>query len=171
MKKYVFKPYLNEFPDLFIRERDRIIHYFKQNLWIEHIGSSSIPGLGGKGIIDIAIGVNADQRDMIADFLQDLGYDFRLSYSTDSRLFFKMQLPDETEALRVYHLHLLIFESQEWLDMLFFRDYLRLHPKDLQKYAQIKEEASSQALDQGEKYRQLKDPFIKGIIKKREGAL
>lgn len=50
-KKYVFKPYLQCFPTLFNQEKERIVKHLDQDIMIEHVGSTAIPGLGGKGII------------------------------------------------------------------------------------------------------------------------
>ena len=60
MSKYVFKKYSSIFPDLFNKEKDRIELHLKTDLAIEHIGSTAVCNLGGKGIIDIAIGVNKE---------------------------------------------------------------------------------------------------------------
>ncbi len=55
MKKYIFDPYDEIFPELFAKEKKRIASYLPKALQIEHVGSTAVPGLGGKGIIDIAI--------------------------------------------------------------------------------------------------------------------
>lgn len=55
MNKYVFKPYSALFPNLFAKEKARIVQHFLFPASIEHVGSTAVPGLGGKGIIDIAI--------------------------------------------------------------------------------------------------------------------
>jgi GrpB-like predicted nucleotidyltransferase (UPF0157 family) len=60
MKKYVFKPYSKNFPELFQKEKERIVSNLNLPLVIEHIGSTAVPGLGGKGIIDI--GIATDRR-------------------------------------------------------------------------------------------------------------
>ncbi len=64
-KKYVFKPYNQKFSELFEKEKERIISCLKKRLSIEHVGSTAVPDLGGKGIIDIAIGVNKEDRDQV----------------------------------------------------------------------------------------------------------
>ena len=51
MKKYVFKPYNPKFPVLFEQEKQRIASHLKEKAPIEHVGSTAVPGLGGKGII------------------------------------------------------------------------------------------------------------------------
>lgn len=131
---------------------------------IEHVGSTSIPNLGGKGIIDIAIATEA--VDSVSKHLQDLGYEFRPQYSTPQRLYFKIELPDPEEKTRRYHIHLMRPSSSEWQEMLAFRDYLRSHPDEAQKYAALKKQAALDVNEDGAKYRQIKAPIFDEISKK-----
>jgi GrpB-like predicted nucleotidyltransferase (UPF0157 family) len=166
MKKYIFKPYSNAFPTLFDREKERIFSHIKGDLVIEHVGSTAVPDLGGKGIIDIAIAVDQKEMDSVSKQLQALGYEFRPEYSTPDRLYFIIYLPDLEEGKRRYHIHLTYLTSQEWKDLIFFRDYLRTHPEEAKKYAELKEKAANESKEVGEKYRMLKDPMIRKILTK-----
>ncbi len=87
MKKYLFRPYSKIFPELFEKERERIAPHLKQSVIIDHVGSTAVPELGGKGIIDIAIAASKEEMDLIAEQLQLLGYDFRKPHSTTERFF------------------------------------------------------------------------------------
>lgn len=178
MTKYVFKPYNPNFPELFATEKTRIAAHSSVLLIIEHVGSTAVPGLGGKGIIDIAIAVQKDCMHIVAKELERLGYLFRKEWSTDERLFFRIDLPDAHEGAQRYHVHLTCAESDEWKNLIFFRDYLRTHPETAQEYALVKELAAQQAAydalhtteaekEVGEKYRQLKETTIHNILKKR----
>ena len=51
--KYIFRPYNPIFPELFKNEKERMEKILGDNLKIEHIGSTAVMGLGGKGVIDI----------------------------------------------------------------------------------------------------------------------
>lgn len=163
MKKYVFKPYSNIFPELFDKEKERIAPHLKMALAIEHVGSTAIPKLGGKGIIDIAIAVNKEDMDPASTQLQSLGYEFRPSFSTPDRFYFIIYLPDPEEKNRRYHIHLTYPENNEWKEFLGFRDYLRNHPEELQEYAELKKKAALDANHEGERYRKLKEPMFKKI--------
>lgn len=66
MKKYVFKPYKESFPELFDNEKKRIAALLGTDPVIEHIGSTAVPGLGGKGIIDIAIAVKKENLSQVS---------------------------------------------------------------------------------------------------------
>lgn len=164
MKKYIFKPYSKIFPALFEKEEQRIASHLKQDFKIEHVGSTAVPGLGGKGIIDIAIAVSQKEFDPVLKQLQALGYEFRPKFSTPDRLYCIIDLPDPEEGTRRYHIHLTYPESQDWKDLIFLRDYLRSHPEEAKKYAKLKERAAAESNEVGEKYRQLKDPLIKQML-------
>jgi GrpB-like predicted nucleotidyltransferase (UPF0157 family) len=166
MKKYVFKSYSKIFPILFEEEKQRLASHLKGNLKIEHVGSTAVPQLGGKGIIDIAIAVDKKEMDSISKQLQELGYEFRPSFSTPDRLYFIIYLPDPEEGQKRYHIHLTYPESQDWKDLIFLRDYLRSHPEEAKKYGDLKEKAANESNEVGEKYRMFKDPLIREILEK-----
>jgi GrpB-like predicted nucleotidyltransferase (UPF0157 family) len=163
MKKYVFKPYSQIFPLLFQNEKERILASLKKILFIEHVGSTAIPGLGGKGIIDIAIAVKKDDMGSTSTELQDLGYELRPTFSTPDRFYYIISLPDSEEGSRKYHLHLTCPESKEWKELVGFRDYLRDHPEEVQEYADLKKHAVVEANQDGNRYRKLKEPMFQKI--------
>ena len=163
MKKYVFKPYSKIFPELFQKEKERILAYVKTTPTIEHVGSTAVPGLGGKGIIDIAIATEKEKLNEVSKQLQQLGYEFRPTFSTSDRLYFIIYLPDPEEEIRRYHVHLTYPENTEWKEFLAFRDYLRGHPEALQEYANMKQQAAQEANHQGERYRKLKNPMFEKV--------
>ncbi len=163
MDKYVFKPYSKIFPHLFDREKERLAGRVNPAWAIEHVGSTAVVGLGGKGIIDIAIAVDRGDWKSAKGQLQSLGYDFRATGSTDDRWFFRMDLPDPEEGMRRYHVHLTYPESADWKGLIGFRDYLRSHPDDARRYAEMKKRAVIEANCDGKKYRQLKEPMFKEV--------
>jgi aminoglycoside phosphotransferase (APT) family kinase protein/GrpB-like predicted nucleotidyltransferase (UPF0157 family) len=163
MKKYVFKPYSKIFPELFLKEKERIASHIKKALAIEHIGSTSVPNLGGKGIIDIAIAVHREDMDSVSLQLQSLGYEFRPAFSTPDRFYFIIYLPDPEEGKRRYHLHLTYPENREWGQFIGFRDYLRNHPDEVEEYAALKRLAADEANQEGERYRKIKEPMFKKV--------
>lgn len=163
MKKYVFKPYSKIFPELFQKEKERIASHLNTASIIEHVGSTAIPSLGGKGIIDIAIAVNKKDMESTCKQLQNLGYEFRSTFSTPDRFYFIIYLPDPEEENRRYHIHLTYPENNEWKEFIGFRDYLINHPQELQEYAELKKQAALEANHEGERYRKIKEPIFKKI--------
>jgi GrpB-like predicted nucleotidyltransferase (UPF0157 family) len=169
MKKYVFKPYSKIFPELFDKEKERIASYIKVALAIEHVGSTAVPNLGGKGIIDIAIAVNKQDMESVSKQLQNLGYEFRPTFSTPDRLYFIIYLLDPEEETRRYHIHLTYLENSKWKELIEFRDYLRTHPEAIEEYANIKKQAADVANQDGEQYRKMKEPMFQKIKNFIEG--
>lgn len=164
MKKYVFKSYHELFPQLFLQEKQRILKDFSLSAEMEHIGSSAVPNLGGKGIIDIGIGASKEDFSNISQHLQNLGYAFKPEFSTEERWFFKIYLPDPIEEIRTYHVHLANKEGQEWKNLIKFRDYLREHPEAAKEYEEIKKQAVKQADGDGSIYRDVKKPLFRRIL-------
>jgi GrpB-like predicted nucleotidyltransferase (UPF0157 family) len=163
MKKYVFKPYSVIYPELFAKEKVRIASLVKEAFAIEHVGSTAVLGLGGKGIIDIAIAVRKEYMDLAAKQLQQLGYEYKPNFSTAQRFYFVVFLPDPEEETRRYHIHLTYPESSEWKELIGFRDYLKDHPEEVEEYAALKKRAAEEANQIGDRYRKIKDPMFKKI--------
>lgn len=159
-QKYVYKPYSNIFPQLFQKEKARISSSLKHALAIEHVGSTAIPDLGGKGIIDIAIAVTKENMDSSSEILQKLGYQFRPSFSTPDRFYFIAYLSDPEEGSRRYHIHLTQAHSKEWKELIGFRDYLLIHPEAVAEYASLKKQAAVAANQDGNLYRKMKEPMF-----------
>lgn len=167
-KKYIFKPYSEKFPVLFSKEAEGLRKLLPKQTMVEHVGSTAIQGLGGKGIIDIAIAASQEKWPQLSPILIEFGYEFQPRFSTEERLFFKAQRADPEEGHRTYHIHLMDGASKQWLDMVFFRDYLRKYPEAMKEYAKIKEKAALEAHGQGEVYRKSKQPFLQEILRKRK---
>lgn len=166
MKKYVYRPYETIFPELFAREKERILGIIHKEVLVEHVGSTAVAGLGGKGIIDIAI---ACDRSVIKEVLAELeraGYTFQAAFSTEDRLYCVIDLPDYAGNMRRYHVHLTYPESGDWKGLLGFRDYLRNHPDIAKEYAEVKRAAALEADQKGSLYRKIKEPFFQKVAKK-----
>jgi GrpB-like predicted nucleotidyltransferase (UPF0157 family) len=166
MKKYEFKPYNRNFPELFDEERNRLFRILSEDYQIEHIGSTAVPGLGGKGIIDIMVAVPKGQMQNVSKQVQDAGYIFRPLASTETRLFLRTEYPADFSKETVFHLHVTFPESADWIEAIEFRNYLRTHPEDLRRYAEIKKMAAQQAHEKTEKYKSIKDDIVKDIVAK-----
>ena len=82
------------------------------------VGSTAIPNLGGKGIIDIAIAVAKEEMQPSSLNLQKLEYEFRPSFSNADRFYFIAYLPDPEEGTRRYHIHLTHPSTKEWKELI-----------------------------------------------------
>lgn len=166
-KKYIYKPYNKLFPKLFEEERTRLMNVLEEDIIkIEHIGSTSVPGLGGKGIIDIGVTTTQKNINIVFRKIETLGYIFREKGSSPERWFFRTDLPDPQDGTRRYHLHLSFPESIEWKNLIFFRNYLRSNQVALTEYADLKKKSAAEVNDDGILYRKNKAPFFLKILNK-----
>jgi len=108
-----------------------------KNVKIEHVGSTAIPGLGGKGIIDIAI---RTPKNMISQFTNELvkiGYEYNPQHpKTKSDIFLQRRIKHKGKERRV-HVHLAL-DDNYWNSYIVFRDHLKKYEKERNEYAKIK---------------------------------
>ena len=165
MQKYVFRKYNTEYLKFFKEEKKKLAKTLGPSAKIEQVGSTAIPHLGGKGILDIVVGVSKSKIMKAKKRLEKAGYEFREKASTPERLFFRRDYPYKNRKRRI-HIHLTKFNSKDWKEMVGFRDYLLKHPEVVKEYSKIKKEAVKKALGDGEKYRKYKESFIQNVLKK-----
>ncbi len=166
MNKYIFKPYEEISPVLFENEKNRLSKYLTDRYRIEHVGSTAVQNLGGKGIIDMYIVVPKNKLKNVSNKLAKAGYEYRPSASTPNHLFLKIDLPDPIEETRQYHIHLGPLDSDDFKKAVAFRDYLCSHPKEAKRYAEIKKRAAKNADQDKNKYMKIKSPFMQEVLKK-----
>lgn len=107
---------------------------------IEHVGSTAVPGLAAKPVVDIMIGVaHLDDLDRLVEPLRRLGYEYvpELEVSMPNRRYFRR---NNARGERVIQVHAVVVESPFWHRHLRFRDHLRTHPEDAAAYARLKRE-------------------------------
>ena len=152
-------------PALFEEERRSLERVFRGvPVVIEHVGSTSVPGLGGKPIVDIMLGPERlrDVEDRIRQ-IEQLGYGYVPEYEDhlpERRYFRKPRTPP-----RRFHLHAVERTSDFWERHLLFRDYLRVHPDVARKYYELKRElAERHRFDQIDSYTEAKSDFIEAAL-------
>lgn len=133
-------PYNPEWVDLYELEVTKLEEVFGDDLLeIEHIGSTSVPGLPAKSIIDIMVLIDSHENaEKFTPKLQELGYPFDFTSHTDKsteRHLFRKGNPTQ------YHLSIAYVDRGSfWKRQLAFRDYLREHPEERDRYAALKQE-------------------------------
>jgi len=129
---------------------------------IEHIGSTAVPGLAAKPIIDIMGGLRelADATQCIGP-LASIGYAYVPEYevSLPERRYFRRG-PRESH---IAHLHMVETRSDFWHRHLLFRDYLRAHPATAQQYAELKRVLAAQYGADRDGYTEGKTAFIRWV--------
>jgi GrpB-like predicted nucleotidyltransferase (UPF0157 family) len=125
---------------------------------IEHVGSTSVPGLAAKPTVDIAVGVPSLDLDAGEHArMEALGYDYAGTHDLPQHVFRKgTALPWEVIVHVVEH------DGGMWRDFLLFRDHLRSHPADARRYEELK---VALLVGRGAWYSGIdKQPFIVAIL-------
>jgi GrpB-like predicted nucleotidyltransferase (UPF0157 family) len=160
----VVVPYDPEWPKLFARlGADLRGALGDVALRIDHIGSTSVPGLDAKPIIDVQISVASfDPLDAFRIPLEGLGFVYRADNPDLNKRYFR-----EPPGTRRTHIH--VFRAGSWSEQiaLLFRDYMRAHDEDARRYAELKVRLAAQYGDGRLGYtNEGKSPFIWEIMAK-----
>jgi GrpB-like predicted nucleotidyltransferase (UPF0157 family) len=133
---------------------------------IQHIGSTSIPGLAAKPIIDIYIGARSieEARESIRS-IEALGYQYWYDNLNKEKMFFVKGMPPFGSG-RTHHIHIVEYNSSYWRARILFRDYMRQHPEAIKEYAHLKINLMQENNSDREAYTDAKYDFIANILKK-----
>src|SRR5258707_284279 len=133
---------------------------------IEHVGSTAIPGLAAKPIIDLMIGVQSltEARSRCVEPLEALGYAYIRDYESwlPGELFFRKGIPGPWTL----HVHLMEPSNPRWDAFLLFRDYLRAHPDAASTYGNLKKSLAVAFEADIAGYRKAKHGFVDAAIAK-----
>jgi len=155
-------PYRPEWPALFQAEREVLETALAPWLTgpIEHIGSTAVPGLAAKPLIDIMAPVATLDGSVAAiDAARTVGYHF-YPYLPEAMYWFCKPSP----AHRTHHLHLVPLGSPRWVRTLAFRDALRASPDLASAYEALKLELAQRYRNDRESYTQAKSGFVERVF-------
>ncbi len=158
------KPYNPQWEELYNQESELISTTISDFLVdIQHIGSTAIPDIVSKPIIDIAVALDSlENIERIIAPLEKIGFIYRGEQGIpDRHLFVK-----GGEDFRTHHLHVMNNTHYEWKKHIAFRDYLRTHPKEAKQYSDLKKSLEQQFKEDRESYTESKSEFIAGILEK-----
>jgi GrpB-like predicted nucleotidyltransferase (UPF0157 family) len=157
-------PYDPAWPERFEEEREALsaaIDYWVTG-GIHHVGSTSVPGLGSKPVIDILVGVrDLEESRSCFDRLGDLEYMYAPYRSEEMHWFCK-----PNPSRRTHHLHLVPAGSSRFHDELAFRDYLRTHSEVAKEYGALKRRLAKKFRHDREAYTDAKTEFILATVQR-----
>jgi GrpB-like predicted nucleotidyltransferase (UPF0157 family) len=156
-------PYDAAWSELYDAEVSRlapIVASYGATIEFEHTGSTAVPGLAAKPILDILAGrPDSDAaRARAIEALRAADYVYRGEQGIPGRDFFRRGDP------RQYHVHLTSVGSAFWRDHLAFRDYLRSHPDAASEYGALKLELARRFPNDREAYIEGKTAFVQRIL-------
>jgi GrpB-like predicted nucleotidyltransferase (UPF0157 family) len=158
-----------DWPAQFEAEKERLLTEIGEwVLAVEHIGSTAVPGLAAKPIIDIMPGVRSlDDADRCVEGMRRLGYEYVPEFedALSDRRYFRKGHPQQR-----WHAHIVETGGEFWRRHLFFRDYLRSHPDAVAQYAALKRRLAAQFPRDSLAYTDAKSEFILAIEEKAAAA-
>lgn len=162
-RKYSVEQYNPKWKTLFETEVAILRPFFSDKaISIEHIGSTSVPGLAGKPTIDILITVEKIEiADQLLEKIESVGYKSLGDYiNQGSRLFVK-----EENNTRLVNLHVFEEKHSHVKDMINLRNYFRSHPEIVKEYSELKFELVKKYPEDYGLYRKYKDEWMENLKK------
>ena len=152
--------YTPQWATLFETEKNRLqASLGPAALDIQHIGSTAVPGLEAKPILDIAIAVrDFEGARSLVPSIETLGYTYRGEVGIPRRHYFVKGDP------RTHHIHMLEQGSRQWAQLLAFRDSLREDLELAKEYARLKQDLAAQYPNDREAYLAGKADFITRVL-------
>lgn len=157
-------PYDPAWPSRFAEERDFLEGLLRDWLVapIEHVGSTAVPGLDAKPVIDIMAPIGSLEASRGAIAAAAAGGYLYAPYKTEVMHWFCKPSP----ARRTHHLHLIPFASAIWDERLAFRDALRRDALLAAQYARLKYELATRFRHDREAYTEAKSSFIRAVLER-----
>ena len=166
-KPILIVDYDPRWPQLYEEEKARIIAAIGRWLAdIQHVGSTAVPGLAAKPIIDIMPGLRSlDDTPRIIGPMRRLGYQYFPEYEDDlpERRYFRKPPGEAFRGLGTHHVHVVETASDFWRRHIAFRDYLRAHPDAAAEYAALKRRLAAEYGADREGYTEAKSDFITAV--------
>jgi len=160
-------------PRLFDEEVKRLRAVLDPSLIIglEHFGSTAIPGLSAKPIIDILIAVRslAAAQGTFVEALRKLDYVYWADNPKKDRMFFVKGMPP-FGSKRSHHVHVTEPHGEMW-QRLAFRDYLRAHPEEAETYERLKRQLAAEHPTDRDAYTDAKSAYVESVMRKATSLL
>lgn len=151
-------------PQLFQREAEFLQSTLPERLIrrVEHFGSTAVPGLAAKPIIDILVEVASlrEAQEIAVPQLEAKGYDY--FWRTDCQPAYPWFIKRNAQGTRTHHIHMVEADSDLW-ERLYFRDYLREFPEEAERYAELKRSLSEKHPNDRIAYTQGKGAYVKDV--------
>jgi GrpB-like predicted nucleotidyltransferase (UPF0157 family) len=158
-------PYDPLWPRMFEEEKQHLLECLPQDLIrrIEHFGSTIVPGLRAKPIIDVLVEVSSleETKATVAPLLEAQGYDYfwRPTHGDNGPPFYAWFIKRNAAGIRTHHVHMVERDFEHW-DRLLFRDYLIEHSETAKEYEVLKMTLARDYPNDREAYTNGKTDFI-----------
>jgi GrpB-like predicted nucleotidyltransferase (UPF0157 family) len=161
-----FVEYDATYPKVFAR-LNHTVHSVLPSADVEHIGSTSVPGLGGRGVIDAVLLSEPPDHAVILTALQQVGFTEFPYGPARPALTRTLQVEGREYAVLLYLLPRTHELVRGWLA---FREYMLQHPEEVERYAAIKSAAIAKGKTQPWTYQQAKTPYLVELAHRIAGS-
>ena len=129
---------------------------------IQHVGSTAIPGLSAKPILDIAVAVkDRETLEYLLPIMAEHDYDMLNNLDICGEILARKGAPE----CRTHYIHMEVLNSEYWNNHILFRDYLLKYPQYIKEYDELKQNIVVNFKDERKKYTAEKNDFIQRILK------
>ncbi len=173
---FSIEPYSPDWPQMFEKEKQHLLSCLPRSIIrrIEHFGSTAVPGLAAKPIIDMLVEVSslAKTREFVVPILESKGYDYfwRPTWGDDTTPFYAWFIKRDIIGNRTHHIHMVESDFEHW-DRLLFRDYLIKYPETASEYEQLKFKLVKENQNNRTGYTRRKGAFIEKITRLAKDCL
>lgn len=167
-------PYNPSWPGMFEAEREHLLACLPRELIgrIEHFGSTAVPGLAAKPIVDMLVEVTSleETKTRIAPLLEAQGYDYfwRPTAGNDTPPFYAWFIKRDAQGQRTHHIHMVEADFEHW-ERLLFRDYLIAHRETARAYEALKLKLARDYPNDRVAYTAGKTEFITEVMRMARG--
>ena len=154
----------------FEKLKQKIKNVLGDNICIEHVGSTAIPNMLGKNIIDILVGANNEKEfENFSKLLTKIGYYPSLKSKTNIYQFFASSISETT--IGDNHIHLVVKNTDRFNEFILLRDYLLKNSDEAEKYSNHKKQLLTEGKIDRNEYRKIKSKYVTSLINKAKEAL
>ena len=167
-EKIEIVPYDHSCPKIFKQEVDFLKKRFPKIInRIEHFGSTAVPEMWAKPIVDMLVEVSSlkETKKIIVPDLMSLGYDYFWRPVLDRPPMYAWFIKRDSIGVRTHHIHMVEAQSNLW-DRIYFRDYLRKNKNEARLYEKLKLDLAKKYPNDREKYTRAKTKYIVNLTNK-----
>jgi GrpB-like predicted nucleotidyltransferase (UPF0157 family) len=159
-------PYDPAWPEAFLREKEHLLAVLPSRLVrrIEHYGSTAVPGLAAKPVVDVLVEVSdlTEVRERVVPLLEQQSYEYfwRPTHGDNGPPWYAWFIKRDQHGTRTHHIHMVERQHKEHWDRLLFRDYLIERPDLAREYTGLKQRLASEFPNDRTAYTRGKTEFI-----------
>ncbi|MBE5736094.1 MAG: GrpB family protein [Clostridiales bacterium] len=147
---------------LFNQEKAKLQKFLPSQTPIDHVGSTAIPNMVGKNIIDILVGASNEQQfEELFNFICQAGYFPSKKKNPDYQFFASTEAETGNGDT---HIHLAIIETERYSDFLSLRDYLLSNPDVAHQYSNLKKQLLEAGISNRSNYKKQKSEYVSALI-------